>query len=216
MKLNKLRITSFLLFVGVISCIGQSDSSHANGVKKGTMTVGLEIGANNIANIVARLGEVQNGYLISESPVYSALCDYSYSKKLSIGILVSYLAFSDNPPPPSYPPNAYTNPETITDNCVLRGAIRGLWHLSKKSNFDFFVGIQGGVVYIFEYFYQGPLNPNAPPRGNVFSPYYTKEYMSNVQVLIGFKAYFTSRIGVQLETGIGFPLEIDGGITFRI
>ncbi|MGP8217751.1 MAG: hypothetical protein ACLQQ4_19430 [Bacteroidia bacterium] len=209
--MRKYHILIFVFLVFSISSFAQKDSviTKKFGIDKGAIILNAGIAYSAISltqgNISIGPGDANPVNIISVSPAYSAILDYSINVRSSIGICGAYQHFLENPAMGDITLWAFT--EKISR---LNVALRYLRHLSSKPNVDKYIGIRMGLSYWTYYEYQTPgyypVSPTTAWTSKAFS----------IQFLYGYRRYFSKYIGFHFEAGIGTPYLIEGGLTFRI
>jgi hypothetical protein len=192
-----------------------SDTSfHPNGIKKQFIVYGGFAYSSNILNIMSLIhGANPNAGLGAEGPAtfkvmpnYSLGVDYGISYRTTVGLALNYVQVTGN----------YDSIGGTEKFTRLNISARLLYHFHKNSNRkDLYFGIRWGLS-----FWTDNLPPVAGPIAypfpytSYFSP--TSPVEPSLQILLGWRRYFTYGFGIHIEAGIGSPYFLEGGLMLRL
>ncbi len=142
----------------------------------------------------------------SVSPAINLTGDYSFRNDQSVGICVTYQKLNDIPQTENTSITGYT--ESITRTNI---ALRYLFHFIKNTNTDTYVGTRIGLS-----FWVDGILPLSSQQYTQLAMGRSSFVLPSLQLLFGYRRYFSNTIGVHVELGIGTPYLAEAGITFRI
>ena len=203
----------WILITLSVSALAQRDSNVKKVIGPKSIAISVGVGASTIGVLVEDPFDLAGSgvSIISVKPSYNIMLDYNDTRKSGAGIAIAYQQLSYL--------KAYNGGNQadyfLVNASRLNVGIRFLWHFSKISHSDFYMGFRLGVSY---WQYNESLNPNFH-----FGPYtyvptpaspWTKTDPS-VQLLLGYKGYLSEHIGLHIEAGLGTPYYAEGGLTYR-
>ncbi|MGP8214731.1 MAG: hypothetical protein ACLQQ4_04125 [Bacteroidia bacterium] len=179
---------------------------------KGRFSINAGVGYSTIffaANIYTNF-ETASLETNSMSPVYSTTIDCNFTKKSSVGIGVAYQQLNATPLSDNGDPIYWK----IVNMSRANIGLRYLYLLSWKPYREIYTGIRAGISYWT--FNESKSPTYTTPTPGFVLPISASETKYSVQLLFGYRRYFTDLIGIHIEFGIGTPYLVEGGLTFRL
>ncbi len=184
---------------------------HANGLKKQVIINAGFAWSSGItyimelihgANPDAGLGAAgPNSFNVGATYHFGA--DYGISYRTTVGLAISYVQVTGN----------YDSLGTKEKFTRLNIGARLLYHFTKNcARKDWYCGIRWGLSFWADNlpalaspveYYESYFSPNNPIE-------------PSIQILLGWRRWFTYGFGINIEAAVGTPYFLEGGLTFRL
>ncbi len=186
---------------------------HSLSVNVGYSLVGALFSSLESAEFDSNIGTVRDAY---SSPAFQVTYDYSVGKRFSIGAGVSAqrlgvdllgLEYADDQGYAQYT-------DVVADLTRLNIAARPLFHYGNNPKLDMYTGFRVGITS-----WLGEVEADGDEGRVEYGSYNIlgSGLVPAFQVIpFGMKIYFSERIGMNFETGVGTPHFISGGVSIRL
>jgi hypothetical protein len=218
MMKSKFLIVGILILLS-IPAVAQNDGAVMSYLDPRSIDISAGIGASTIYAVVENtIGHLISGgsgaQMISVSPSYNCMFDYSPKRRASFGIAMAYQQLTYNPADR----NGNTASWFIDNASRLNVGVRILEHFSNDPNADLYMGLRFGVSSwsYDETINQAFVSANGPNYSAPTPAGHSAISLGSVQILIGYKLYLSDHIGIHIEAGIGTPYYAEAGLTYRI
>jgi hypothetical protein len=186
-----------------------SRSYQVNHSDKGAFVVNGGIGYSTIFLVIEGALPIKGAsvqFPTSISPVINVTADYNFINDQSIGLCFAYQKVGDVPQTENTSLTNYT--ESITRTNI---ALRYLFHFVKNSNSDTYIGTRLGLS-----FWVDGVLPLSSQQYAQLAMGRSSFVLPSLQLLFGYRHYFSNTFGIHIELGLGTPYLAEAGITFRI
>jgi len=196
---NLLNLVFLLLFVFGINTV----KTFAQLKGESVLTAGFGVGFLNVA--VSLQGAADDNVKTSSAPTLNFMYDYGLIDNFSMGIAVGYNSISIEEKYTSYPTGIdYTKKGTYTR---LNIGLRPMFHWGTKEELDWHSGIRLGYS-MWDYSFSSN-DPFAEPE-------YDNQDLYSFQILFGARAYFSEKVGMTFDIGVGTPYFVGIGMSVRL
>lgn len=201
----KTPINFLLIFFFVFGLTTQD--SYAQKKAQSVITAGLGVGYLNMSVTLA--GANSKELKTSAIPTLNFMYDLGLLDNFSMGLAVGYnaLHIEEEKTVTTYPNPGTTTYVSTGDYSRLNIAMRPLFHWGKREDLDWHAGVRIGYsIWDASFTTTDPFN----------EPDYEAQDLYSIQALVGARAYFSEKVGMTIDVGVGTPYFVGIGMSVKL